>query len=58
MLRNFGIAAMLGLALMMPAQDAAAQDALGGALFGGAFGAIFGGALGGGHGAVHPRHCY
>ncbi len=52
MLRNLGIAALLASALVMPAQEAAAQDALGGALFGGAAGAIFGGALGGGRGAA------
>jgi hypothetical protein len=52
MLRNFGIAAMLGLTLAMPAQDVAAQDALGGAILGGGAGALFGGALGGRRGAV------
>lgn len=52
MLRNMGIAAMLGFALVMPPQEAAAQDALGGLIFGGALGTIFGGALGGGRGAA------
>ncbi len=52
MLRNLGIAVLLGSALVMPAQEAAAQDVLGGAIFGGAAGAIFGGALGGGRGAA------
>jgi hypothetical protein len=52
MLRSFGSAALLTLALAMPVHDAAAQDALGGALLGGAGGAIVGGALGGGRGAA------
>jgi len=52
MLRKLGIVAMLGSALAMPAQEAAAQDVLGGALFGGAAGAIVGGAVGGGRGAA------
>ena len=52
MLRKLGIAALLALASVMPAQEAAAQDALGGAIFGGAAGALFGGALGGGRGAA------
>jgi uncharacterized protein YcfJ len=45
MLRNLAIAAMLSVALAMPAQEAAAQD-LGDVLFGGAVGAIFGGGRG------------
>ena len=36
----------------MPVQEAAVQDALGGAVLGGATGAIIGGALGGGRGAA------
>jgi hypothetical protein len=52
MLRNLGIAALLALGLAMPAQEAAAQDTLGGAIFGGAAGAIVGGAIGGGRGAA------
>ena len=52
MLRNLGIAALLASALVMPAKEAAAQDALGGAIFGGAAGAIVGGAIGGGRGAA------
>lgn len=52
MLRKLAIAAMAGSILAAPVQEAAAQDALGGALFGGAAGAIFGGALGGGRGAA------
>ena len=43
---------MLAVALAMPAQEATAQDALGGALLGGMGGAIVGGALGGGRGAA------
>ena len=42
MLRNLGIAAMLGLALVMPVHEAAAQDVLGGAIIGGGAGALFG----------------
>ncbi len=52
MLRNLGISALLASALVMPVQEAAAQDVFGGALFGGAAGAIVGGALGGGRGAA------
>ena len=52
MVRNLGIAALLALAFAMPAYEAAAQDALGGAILGGAAGAIFGGAVGGGRGAA------
>jgi uncharacterized protein YcfJ len=51
MLRNLGIAALFGAALLMPAHEAAAQD-FGDVIFGGAFGAIVGGAIGGGHGAA------
>jgi hypothetical protein len=43
---------MLGLALVMPVYEAAAQDALGGAIVGGGVGALFGGALGGRRGAA------
>src|SRR5215475_13253532 len=52
MLRTSGIAALLALALGMPAQEAAAQDPLLGGLLGGAAGAIIGGAAGGGRGAA------
>ena len=52
MIRTLGIAAVLALALAMPAQEAAAQDTLGGAILGGVGGAIVGGALGGGRGAA------
>ena len=50
MYRAFGAAALLSLAIAFPAQDAAAQDPVGGAILGGAAGAILGGALGGGRG--------
>ena len=46
MLRTSGIAALLALALVMPAQEAAAQDPLLGGLLGGAAGAIIGGTTG------------
>src|SRR5262249_19384480 len=52
MLRTSGITALLPLALVMPAQEAAAQDPLLGGLLGGAAGAIIGGAAGGGRGAA------
>jgi uncharacterized protein YcfJ len=52
MLRNLGIAVFMASALMMPLQEAAAQDTLGGAILGGAAGAIIGGAAGGGRGAA------
>ena len=42
----------LALALAIPVQEAAAQDALGGAIVGGAAGALIGNALGGKRGAV------
>ena len=45
MMRTFGAAAMLALATVMPVQEAASQDALGGAILGGAAGAILGGAI-------------
>jgi hypothetical protein len=52
MIGKLGAAALLTLAMAMPAQDAAAQSPLGGALFGGGIGAIIGGAVGGGRGAA------
>jgi len=52
MIRKFGMAAVLGLALAMPAHEAMAQNTLGGALLGGAAGAVVGGAVGGGRGAA------
>jgi hypothetical protein len=51
--RGFTAAALLTIAVVMPIQDAAAQqDPVGGAILGGAAGAILGGALGGGRGAA------
>lgn len=44
--------AFLALALAIPVQEAAAQDAVGGAIVGGAAGALIGNALGGKRGAV------
>ena len=52
MIRTFAAATMLTLACAVPLQQAAAQDAVGGAIFGGAAGAILGGALGGRGGAI------
>jgi hypothetical protein len=53
MLRKLGMAALMAATLAMaPGQEAAAQDALGGAIVGGAAGAILGGAIGGRHGAA------
>jgi len=52
MYRGLGAAALLTIAVAMPLQDAAAQDAVGGAILGGAAGAILGGAFGGGRGAA------
>jgi hypothetical protein len=44
--------ALLALSVFMPAQQAAAQDPVGGAIVGGALGGILGGVLGHGRGAV------
>ena len=52
MIRQVGIAALLALATAMPAHEALAQNALGGAVLGGVGGAIVGGAIGGGRGAA------
>jgi len=52
MIRTFAAAALLTSACALPLQQAAAQDAIGGAIFGGAAGALLGGALGGRGGAV------
>jgi outer membrane lipoprotein SlyB len=52
MMRMVGAGIFLGLAALLPAQDAAAQDPLAGAIVGGALGGIVGGALGRGGGAV------
>ncbi|MBW7961628.1 hypothetical protein [Bradyrhizobium sp. BR 10261] len=52
MLRRLGIAVCFSVAFAIPAHDALAQDAVGGAIIGGVGGAILGGALGGGRGAA------
>src|SRR6185295_4058799 len=52
MVRTLVAASLLTLACVMPVQQAAAQDAIGGAIFGGAAGAILGGAIGGRGGAI------
>jgi hypothetical protein len=52
MVGKLGIAALLALAVAMPAHEALAQDTLGGAILGGVGGAILGGAIGGGRGAA------
>jgi uncharacterized protein YcfJ len=52
MVRTLGIAALLAISVAMPAQEAAAQDSVGGAILGGIGGAIVGGAIGGGRGAA------
>src|SRR3974377_560100 len=49
MKRMLGAAMLLSMATIVPAQQAAAQDPVGGAIVGGALGAIVGGAVG--HGA-------
>jgi hypothetical protein len=43
--RVLGASAFLAIALVMPVQDAGAQDPVGGAILGGAAGAIIGGAV-------------
>ena len=57
MMRTFGAAALLALATVMPVQEAASQDALGGAILGGAItgrgcGAAAGALIGAATGAV------
>jgi len=52
MVRKLGIAALLALAMAIPAHEAQADDTLGGAILGGVGGAIIGGAIGGGRGAA------
>src|SRR3954452_20969074 len=49
---SFAIAACLAVVIAMPAHEAAAQDAIGGAILGGVGGAIVGGAIGGGRGGA------
>ena len=52
MMRTLAAGAFLALAALMPAQQAAAQDPVGGAIVGGALGGIIGGAVGRGAGGV------
>jgi Glycine zipper 2TM domain len=52
MMRTLAAGLFLGLAALLPAQQASAQDPVGGAIVGGALGGIIGGALGRGGGAV------
>jgi outer membrane lipoprotein SlyB len=52
MVRTLGGLLFLGLASVLPVQQAAAQDVLGGAIVGGALGGILGGAIGRGGGAI------
>jgi outer membrane lipoprotein SlyB len=52
MLRTLGMVTLLSLAAVIPVNEAAAQDPLGGAILGGATGAIIGGVAGGGRGAA------
>ena len=54
MMRTLGAGLFLGLAALLPAQQASAQDPVGGAIVGGALGGIIGGALGRGGGSVLP----
>jgi len=52
MTRSIAALALLALATIVPAQQAAAQNVLGGAIVGGAAGALIGGAAGGRNGAI------
>jgi hypothetical protein len=52
MIAKFGLAMLLALAAYGSAENAAAQNPIGGAIVGGAAGAIVGGAVGGGRGAA------
>jgi outer membrane lipoprotein SlyB len=52
MIRTLGAGALLALAAVVPAQQAAAQNPLGGAIIGGTIGGIIGGAAGRGPGGV------
>jgi len=52
MTRTIGAAMILTLASLMPVQQAAAQDPVGGAIVGGALGGIIGGAVGRGAGGA------
>jgi hypothetical protein len=52
MKRMLGAAMLLSMAAIMPVQQAAAQDPIGGAIVGGALGGIIGGAVGRGAGGA------
>lgn len=52
MVRTLGAGVFLALAALLPAQQAVAQDPVGGAIVGGALGGIIGGAVGRGPGGV------
>jgi membrane associated rhomboid family serine protease len=52
MKRMLGAAMLLGMAAIMPVEQAAAQDPIGGAIVGGALGGIIGGAVGRGAGGA------
>jgi outer membrane lipoprotein SlyB len=52
MKRILAAGVLLALATVIPLQQAAAQDPIGGAIVGGALGGIIGGAIGHGRGAV------
>jgi hypothetical protein len=52
MISKFALSALLAVAICGPAQEAAAQDAVGGAIVGGVLGGVVGGALGGRGGAA------
>ena len=55
MISKFALTTLLALAICGPVQEAAAQDAVGGAIVGGVLGGVVGGALGGGGGAAVRR---
>src|SRR5499427_9027087 len=52
MKRMLGVAMLLSVAAIIPAQEAAAQDTVAGAIVGGALGGIIGGAVGRGAGGA------
>ncbi len=52
MMRTLGAGVFLALSVLLPAQQASAQDPLAGAIVGGALGGIIGGAIGRGGGAI------
>jgi outer membrane lipoprotein SlyB len=52
MVRTLAAGMLLALSAMLPAQQAMAQDPVGGAIVGGALGGIIGGAFGRGPGAI------